>query len=523
MQDSMYSFDLPTTSKSIIKVLGVGGGGCNAVNHMFSQGIKDVEFIICNTDVQVLKTSPVPNKLQIGTSLTKGLGAGTNPEIGRSAALESRDEIREMLYGNTEMVFITAGMGGGTGTGAAPVIAKIAKEMDILTVGIVTMPFSFEGRKKKDSAEKGIAELKEYCDTVIIILNDKIREIYGNTSLFAAFSQADNVLTTAAKTIAEIITMPGIINIDFADVKTVMQNSGAAVMGASTAGGDDRAIKAAEAALLSPLLNNTDIKGAQKILVSIMGSNMESISMDEFCVINDYFQDKAGEDANLKCGISIDENLGEEIRVTVIATGFLPVVETAEAVAPVRKVIDLESSRPVVQAEVKPEPRVEQVIQPQLFTMRPVEQPVQNPVVEYTPPYVPPVVEEQRTMPIFQQAEPEREKVEIDFTVAPQQISIFEQNAIAQKAAAESLRIEEEKREQLRKQAMERKTVLQSTTMWSMNAQEFKERLEVPAYMRKKVDLEDVPHSSERNISRYNLNEENELLGNNKFLHDNVD
>lgn len=520
MQDSMYSFDLPTTSKSIIKVLGVGGGGCNAVNHMFGQGIKDVEFIICNTDVQVLKTSPVPNKLQIGTSLTKGLGAGTNPEIGRSAALESRDEIREMLYGNTEMVFITAGMGGGTGTGAAPVIAKIAKEMDILTVGIVTMPFSFEGRKKKDSAEKGIAELKEYCDTVIIILNDKIREIYGNTSLFAAFSQADNVLTTAAKTIAEIITMPGIINIDFADVKTVMQNSGAAVMGAATAGGDDRALKAAEAALLSPLLNNTDIKGAQKILVSIMGSNMESISMDEFCVINDYFQDKAGEDANLKCGISIDENLGEEIRVTVIATGFLPVAETLQEAEPVRKVIDLESSRPVVQAEVKPEPRVEQqVIQPQLFMMRPVEP---APVVEYTPSYVPPVVEEQRTMPIFH-AEPAREEVEIDFTVPASQTSIFEQNAIAQKAAAESLRIEEEKREQLRKQAMERKTVLQSTTMWSMNAQEFKERLEVPAYMRKKVDLEDVPHSSERNISRYNLNEENELLGNNKFLHDNVD
>ena len=420
------------------------------------------------------------------------------------------------------MVFITAGMGGGTGTGAAPVIAKIAKEMDILTVGIVTMPFSFEGRKKKDSAEKGIAELKEYCDTVIIILNDKIREIFGNTSLFAAFSQADNVLTTAAKTIAEIITMPGIINIDFADVKTVMQNSGAAVMGAATSAGDDRAIKAAEAALLSPLLNNTDIKGAQKILVSIMGSNMESISMDEFCVINDYFQEKAGEDANLKCGISIDENLGEEIRVTVIATGFLPVVAVDEEEAPVRKVIDLESSRPVVKVEVKPEPRVEQVIQPQLFVTRPVEQSAPTPVVEYTPPYVPPVVEEQITMSMFQ-AGPEHEKVEIDFTVAPQQISIFEQNAIAQKTAAENLRLEEEKREQLRKQAMERKTVLQSTTMWSMNAQEFKERLEVPAYMRKKVDLEDVPHSSERNISRYNLNEENELLGNNKFLHDNVD
>ncbi|MBC7390118.1 MAG: cell division protein FtsZ [Opitutaceae bacterium] len=514
MQDTMYSFDIPAVSKSIIKVIGVGGGGCNAVNHMYNQGIKDVEFIICNTDAQVLKTSPVPNKLQIGTSLTKGLGAGTNPEIGRSAALESRDEIREKLYGSTEMAFITAGMGGGTGTGAAPVIAKIAKEMDILTVGIVTMPFSFEGKKKRDLAEKGIAELKEYCDTVIIIMNDKIREIFGNTSLFAAFSHADNVLTAAAKSIAEIITMPGILNIDFADVKTVMQNSGAAVMGAAVASGKERAKQAAEEALHSPLLNNTDIKGAQKILVSIMGSNMESITMDEFVQINDYFQEMAGEDANLKCGISVDETLGESIRVTVIATGFATAFDKVYSEEPVRKVIDLNSSKPISPAE----PKVEfQYVQPQLFVTKSVEQHV----------FVPenPVYQEQRYPEPVQKVEEnlEQNEVEIDFTIpAPNQISLFESNKVAHKPT-ENMELDDSKRDLLKRQAMDRKNLLQNTTMWSMNAQEFKDRLEVPAYMRKKVDLEDVPHSSERNISRFNLNEESEIMGNNKFLHDNVD
>ena len=513
----MYSFDIPAVSKSIIKVLGVGGGGCNAVNHMFNQGIKDVEFIICNTDAQVLKTSPVPNKLQMGTNLTKGLGAGTNPEIGRSAALESRDEIREKLYGNTEMAFITAGMGGGTGTGAAPVIAKIAKEMDILTVGIVTMPFSFEGKKKRDLAEKGIAELKEYCDTVIVIMNDKIREIFGNTSLFAAFSQADNVLTTAAKSIAEIITMPGVINIDFADVKTVMQNSGAAVMGAAVASGKDRAIQAAEEALHSPLLNNTDIKGAQKILVSIMGSNMESITMDEYYEINNYFQEMAGEDANLKCGISVDETLGEAIRVTVIATGFASAYDKIIAdEEPVRKVIDLNSNRPVNQ----PEARVEQVyVQPQIFPQKPVEQQLfvqeQQPV-QYEQWHPEPVMNSTET--------PKQVEVEMDFTApAPNQISLFDLNKPNSQRPGENMELDESKKDLLKKQAMDRKNLLQSTTMWSMNAQEFKDRLEVPAYMRKKVDLEDVPHSSERNISRFNLNEDSEILGNNKFLHDNVD
>lgn len=516
MSESMYSFDLPSGTKSIIKVMGVGGGGCNAVNHMFNQGIKDVEFIVCNTDAQVLKTSPIPNKLQLGSTLTKGLGAGTNPEIGRSAALESREEIRDRLQGNTEMVFITAGMGGGTGTGAAPVIAKIAKEMDILTVGIVTMPFSFEGKKKKELAERGISELKEFCDTVIVILNDKIREIYGNTSLMAAFSQADNVLTTAAKSIAEIITMPGVINIDFADVKTVMQSSGAAVMGAATAGGKERAINAAEAALSSPLLNNTDIQGAQKILVSIMGADMEAITMDEYYEINNYFQEMAGEDANLKCGISIDETLGEQIRVTVIATGFASVLPSEDLPA-IRKVIDLNSSQPIVIPETRVEPPVAPpttIYREQSYTapQQPVERPMQPEPVAQAPQVTREPVQEERP--------------EMDFTTPTKQFELFTPPVATAPSATtrhEEEYLSEEKKEMLRRQAMERKNLLHNNSMLSMNAQEFKERLEVPAYMRKKVDLDDVPHSSERQVSRYNLNEDNELLGNNKFLHDNVD
>jgi cell division protein FtsZ len=231
MSNNSYSFELPKHHKSIIKVIGVGGGGSNAVNHMFSQGIKDVEFIICNTDSQALMTSSIPNKLQIGANLTQGLGAGANPEKGMNAALESKEDIREMLSEDTKMVFITAGMGGGTGTGAAPVIARVARELDILTVGIVTAPFGFEGRKKMLQADAGIRELKENCDTVLVILNDKLREIHGNLSIRDAFAQADNVLTTAAKGIAEIITVPGYVNVDFEDVKTVMRNSGSAVMG----------------------------------------------------------------------------------------------------------------------------------------------------------------------------------------------------------------------------------------------------------------------------------------------------
>ncbi|MBD0327733.1 MAG: cell division protein FtsZ, partial [Pyrinomonadaceae bacterium] len=322
MSFSSYKFDIPTQSKSIIKVIGVGGGGSNAVNHMCGQGIKDVEFVVCNTDAQALKSSNVPNKLQIGVDLTEGLGAGANPERGKQAAIESREQIRELLGNDTKMVFITAGMGGGTGTGAAPVIAKIAKELDILTVVIVTAPFIFEGKKKRDAAERGIKDLSENCDTVLVILNDKLREIFGNLPIRQAFAKADNVLTTAAKSIAEIITVTSYVNVDFEDVKTVMKDSGAAVMGSATTEGENRALRAAEEALSSPLLNNTDIHGAQKILLSIMSGDQAELEMDELTEITEYIQDKAGEEAEVIFGHGIDSTLGQSIRVTVIATGF---------------------------------------------------------------------------------------------------------------------------------------------------------------------------------------------------------
>lgn len=316
-----FDFDLSQT-RSIIKVIGVGGGGGNAVTNMFKRGIQNVSFVVCNTDAQALENSIVPNKLQIGMDLTRGLGAGANPEVGKNAAIESKNEIESLLNDGTKMVFITAGMGGGTGTGAAPVIASIASKLEILTVGIVTTPFSFEGTKKMEQAQKGIKELKQYCDTVLIVLNDKLRKVLGNLSISNAFSQADNVLTTAAKSIAEIITVPGYINVDFEDVKTVMKKSGTAVMGSAQTEGENRAQKAAEMALNSPLLNIRDIKGAKKILLSIVSGYDDELQMDELSIITDYIREQVGNDVEMIFGHSLDSQLKESIRVTVVATGF---------------------------------------------------------------------------------------------------------------------------------------------------------------------------------------------------------
>jgi len=317
-----YSFDLPYPTKSIIKVIGVGGGGSNAVNYMYNRGIKDVEFIVCNTDAQALNLSPVPTKLQIGAALTEGLGAGANPEKGREAALESKTEIRNILADNTKMLFITAGMGGGTGTGAAPIIAEVAKELGILTVSIVTSPFMFEGSRKAKQAEIGIDALKKNCDTLIVISNERLREIYGNLKMTEAFAQADNILATAAKSIAEIITVDGYVNVDFEDVKTVMRNSGAAVIGSAKTEGENRAIRAAQEALTSPLLNNRSIKGAKKILLSVMSSDKSELQLDEFAGITDFIKEEVGSDAEVIFGNGIDPALGDSIRVTIVATGF---------------------------------------------------------------------------------------------------------------------------------------------------------------------------------------------------------
>ena len=321
MEMDNITFDLPKNQSNVIKVIGVGGGGSNAINHMFQAGINGVDFVICNTDAQALQNSSVPNKIQLGVSLTEGLGAGANPEVGEQAALESMEEIKQMLTVNTKMVFITAGMGGGTGTGAAPIIAKIAKELDILTVGIVTIPFQFEGKMRCQQAQKGIERLRSNVDSLIVINNNKLREVYGNLGFKAGFSKADEVLSTAARGIAEVITHHYTQNIDLRDAKTVLSNSGTAIMGSASATGSARAQEAIVKALDSPLLNDNKITGAKNVLLLIVSGSQE-ITIDEIGEINDHIQAEAGHGANIIMGVGEDEALGEAIAVTVIATGF---------------------------------------------------------------------------------------------------------------------------------------------------------------------------------------------------------
>ncbi len=318
----LMDFDLPVSGKKIIKVIGVGGGGGNAVNHMYRQGIKDVDFAVCNTDAQALMNSPVPFKVQLGSALTEGRGAGNKPDVGRDSAIENLEDIEKLLDGNTKMVFITAGMGGGTGTGAAPVIAQAARDRKILTIGIVSIPFRNEGRLRIQQAIEGIREIENCVDSLLIINNERIREIYGDFPISKAFSKADDVLAIAAKGIAEIITCPGFINVDFEDVRTVMQDSGVAIMGSSQASGENRALKAVEGALNSPLLNNNDISGAKNILVNITSGETNEVTMDEMNLVNEYVQNMAGNNADLIYGVAVDPEMNEEISVTVIATGF---------------------------------------------------------------------------------------------------------------------------------------------------------------------------------------------------------
>lgn len=467
MAENRYKFEIPAHHRSIIKVIGVGGGGSNAVNHMYNLGIKDVEFVVCNTDVQALRTSPVPNKLQIGVNLTQGLGAGANPEKGRNAAIESKEDIRELLGQQTKMIFITAGMGGGTGTGAAPVIAKVAQELDILTVGIVTAPFIFEGKKKMAQAEEGIQQLKEYCDTVLVIPNDRLREIYGNLPVSQAFAQADTVLTTAAKSIAEIITVPGYVNVDFEDVKTVMKGAGAAVMGSAKTEGDQRSIRAAELAISSPLLDNRNIHGAQRILLSIMSGEKAELQMDELSQITEYIQQKAGDNAEVIFGHGIDPTLGNHIQVTVIATGFHDNYYETK-----KKVYDLESTKQI-----------------DLF---------EDTIITKT----------------SSTGEKKIYQLEED--------SIIDQ---LEKNTSDVIEKDQELKKKLLDDKVQERIKKLKNLSGTFNSQqdEYKDQLETPAYLRKKVIFQQLPHSSEKNISHYQLNEDGELTTNNRFLHDNVD
>ncbi|MGI4738601.1 MAG: cell division protein FtsZ [Janthinobacterium lividum] len=505
-----FTFDIPTQSRSIIKVIGVGGGGSNAVKHMHKQGIKDVEFIICNTDRQALESSTVPNKLQIGVDLTEGLGAGAKPERGRQAAMESREQIRELLSNGTKMLFITAGMGGGTGTGAAPVIAQVAQELNILTVGIVTAPFLFEGKKKRDQAEQGIKELSEHCDTVLVILNDKLRQLYGNLTMGQAFAKADTVLTTAAKSIAEIITVTADVNVDFEDVKTVMKDSGAAVMGSSVTEGENRARRAAEEALNSPLLNNTDIQGAQRILLSIMSGDQAELEMDELSEITEYIQGKAGADAEMIFGHGTDDTLGQSIRVTVIATGFAREAHT----------ISTNGSRP----EPTPEPiAVVPAPEPQAPSPEPARVSQSAPVV---PTFTTPVAPEPARV-TYELNGPTTPNAQIGLSgapiTAPGEPVLVSGQGQSQGGVGPQPTAPRPRPAMLEAQAEERRRRLQQLSQTQGLSPEATTHLDTPAYLRRGQKLEPVTPSSAQNISRFNLSDDNELLGDNRFLHDNVD
>jgi cell division protein FtsZ len=511
--NNMMQFDLPKEQSSIIKVIGVGGGGSNAVNHMYKQGIKGVDFIVCNTDAQALDISPVPNKIQLGPSLTEGRGAGSLPEVGKNAAIENIDEIKTYLGTTTKMVFITAGMGGGTGTGAAPIIAAVAKELGILTVGIVTIPFAFEGKKRRAQAEEGLAELKKNVDTLLVISNDKLRVIYGNLKLVEAFGHADDVLTTAAKGIADIITTTLHINTDFADIQTVMKDSGVAIMGSAAASGENRAVKAVEHALCSPLLNDSDIKGARYVLLNITCGH-EEITMDEFGEITDYIQEAAGQTAEIIQGYGVDETLGDKVSVTIIATGFnnkddigFPTIKKTEKV-----VLQLED---VVIAQ---EPEKPIVATPEVKAELPKEE---------TPKAEEPMVFVRRE----ELEDHEADEIVTTLDLYPEPFlksspSNQEENSPKNEPFLKAATSDDSFDGQL-KRSKERILKLKELSLKIKSPTGVSDLEKEPAYRRRNIKLDTPPHSSENTVSRYTLSEDEdkktEIKPNNTFLHDNVD
>ncbi len=544
-------FEMLKEKSSIIKVIGVGGGGGNAVNHMYRQGITGVDFIICNTDAQALELSPIPNKVQLGASLTEGMGAGSIPEVGKNSAIENIEDIKRMLGSNTKMLFITAGMGGGTGTGASPIIAKAAKELDILTVGIITTPFSFEGKRRKMQAEDGLEEFKKYVDSYLVISNDRLREIFGNLTLSAAFAQADNILTTAAKGIAEIITIPGYINVDFKDVRTVMNSSGVAIMGSYSAEGENRAHRAVEGALASPLLKDNEIEGARYILLNISSGSKE-VSMDEVSIITDYIQQEAGLAADLIWGNCVDEELGEKISVTIIATGFQTQEERAVEKSQVRKVSLLTpENAPMVTpvntvnsfiAPQEPEVKEQEMVmkstevQPDLFAGMFGQKEKANEEVKSTESqFIRHTLEEEEQVPSVS----EEPRFEFGFKIAEPEFQVNEPLAEVSRPAEEirlpepepqaynpdENKTDESIEEQLRK-SRERILRLKDLSMKLRTANGLQELENEPAYKRKQMSLQQVPHSSESQVSRFTLSNEEgitEIRPNNSFLHDNVD
>jgi len=544
-------FEMLKDKSSIIKVIGVGGGGGNAVNHMYRQGITGVDFIICNTDAQALESSPIPNKVQLGSSLTEGMGAGSIPEVGKNSAIENIDDVKAMLGSTTKMLFITAGMGGGTGTGASPIIAQAAKELDILTVAIITTPFSFEGKRRKMQADDGLDELKKYVDSYLVISNDRLREIFGNLTLGSAFAQADDILTTAAKGIAEIITVPGYINVDFKDVRTVMKDSGVSIMGSFAAEGENRALSAVEGALASPLLKDNEIEGARYILLNI-SSGLREVTMDEVAIITDFIQDKAGLSADLIWGNCIDETLGEKLSVTIIATGFQTTEQrekdrqnvkkisllTPEA-APLVKPIEPVNS--FIENVKEPEPAItEPVLKSQLdkqsdlfgdlfnFNQNTVAESVENEKIVHQF-----VVQEDFSTENHQEAAFEFEvKVSETEFVFETQLPEIEDHFVAE--PVEALQVpgldddkDDDSIEDQLKKSKERILRLKDLSMKLRTSNGLQELENEPAYKRKQMQLQQVQHSSESQVSRFTLsNDEDgstEIRPNNSFLHDNVD
>ena len=472
----------------IIKVIGVGGGGSNAVNHMFKQGIIGVDFAICNTDKQSMEQSPVPVKMQLGPTLTEGRGAGSKPNIGKLACEESIEEIKAYLSNDCKMLFITAGMGGGTGTGAAPIIAKAAQELDILTVGIVTLPFTFEGNKRVHQGHDGLDELKKYVDTIIVISNDKLKAIHGNLTISQAFAQADNILSTAAKGIAEIITVPGYVNVDFEDVNTVMRDSGVAIMGTAVADGENRAKRAVDEALNSPLLEDNNIKGAQHILINITSGKKE-VTMEEIFEITEFVQEEAGQGTNLIWGNCYDETLGEKLSVTIIATGF----EREQRKAP------MQGAKPESNAkQVKVSLDDDQFKSKKNF-LTPLgsdDDKQDSNTIEF-----PDVTEKFQRYSRFHREEP-----------------YVKENSRDREEEERKQRLEAERRRRERVSNLSLKPKLN-------NPQTVNELENEPAYLRRGINLEDVPGSDEIAYSKWTISEEEEpqFSEGNSYLHDNVD
>jgi cell division protein FtsZ len=545
-------FDLPKhdtpQAASIIKVIGVGGGGSNAVNHMYLQGIAGVDFIVCNTDCQALDLSPVPHKIQLGPNLTEGRGAGMIPEVGMNAAMENIQEIRELLSKDTKMVFVTAGMGGGTGTGAAPVIAQVAKDLGILTVGIVTVPFNFEGRKRRQQAEEGLERMRQNVDTLLIINNERLREFGKNMSLSEAFSHADDVLTVAAKGIAEVISVTGAINVDFNDVNTVMRDSGHAIMGSAIAVGEDRAVVAVKNALNSPLLYDNDINGARYVLLNISYGDRE-VMMDEITDITDYIQEAAGSTADVIWGHGHDASLGDQLSLTIIATGFSSSPLTGFEKGPERTVVVLEDEKkqeitaplsspfesiataPV--ANVTEEPFMKQVEAPLTNPFQTVETPID--AVAASPKTTFNLYDEQEEVVSATQTSMSWEvfDVQSDAIVPTPAAPSFEQEVVKHVLEDDSqqrVEMEMPKRilspEEQQRKNQERVSRIQEFTSKLKKPDGLLEFENEPAFVRRNIQLQQQSPSSQEEISRFGIGKDangNSTLRSNNFLHDNVD